>query len=51
MAFDYNNWYWSELTEQELIAITKDNRLGSEQLRAQQELDRRTQEQTEFLEL
>jgi hypothetical protein len=51
MYFNYNNWYWSELTEQELIAITKDNRLSSEQLRAQQELDRRTQEQTKFLEL
>ena len=51
MSFNYNNWFWSELTEQELIAITKDNRLGGEQRRAQQELDRRTQEQTEFLEL
>ena len=51
MQFNYNNWFWSELTEQELIHIINTNRLISESQRAQQELDRRIEEQTEFLEL
>jgi len=51
MEFDYNYWYWSQLTEQDLINIINSNRLGDEQKKAQQELDKRAEEQTEFLEL
>lgn len=51
MEFNYNNWFWSELTEQDLIHIINTNRLTTESKRAKQELDRRAQEQTEFIEL
>lgn len=51
MEFDYNYWYWSQLTEKDLIHIINTKGLNTESKRAQQELDRRIQEQTEFLEL
>lgn len=51
MQFDYNKWFWSQQTEEELYTIVNGGGLEFDKARAKQELNRRTQEQTEFLEL
>jgi len=51
MHFDYNNYFWSQQTEEYLFAIINSGGLESDKRRAKQELDRRKEEQTEFLEL
>ena len=51
MQFNYNEWLWHQQTEQELISIINGGGLESDKARAEQELNRRTQEQTEFIEL
>lgn len=51
MQFNYIQYLWSEYTEEELVAIINGQGLESDKLRAKQELNKRIQEQTEFLEL
>ena len=51
MQFDYIQYLWSEYTEEELDAIINGGGLESDKDRARQELNRRIQEQTEFLNL
>ena len=51
MQFDYNEWFWCQRTEEELYTIINGGGLESDKARAKQELHRRIEEQTEFLEL
>ena len=51
MQFNYNEWLWHKQTEQELISIINGGGLDSDKARAEQELNKRKQEQTEFTEL
>jgi len=51
MQFNYNDWFWSQQTEEHLYTIMNGGGLESDKARAKQELNRRTQEQTEFIEL
>ena len=51
MQFNYNEWFWSQQTEEHLYTIINGGGLESDKVRAEQELNRRTQEQTEFIEL
>ena len=49
--FNYNEYFWSEYTEEELTSIIKSKVLDSFKKDAKQELERRLQEQVEFVEL
>lgn len=51
MQFDYIQYLWFEYTEEELYTIINGGGLESDKARAKQELHRRIEEQTEFLEL
>jgi len=51
MQFNYNDWFWSQQTEEYLYTIMNGVGLESDKARAEQELNIRTQEQIEFLEL
>ena len=51
MQFDYNEWFWSQQTEEELYIIVNGGGLESDKARAKQELNKRIEEQTEFIEL
>lgn len=51
MQFDYNEWFWSQQTEEYLYTIINGGGLESEKARAKQEINRRIEEQTEFIEL
>ena len=51
MQFNYIQYLWSEYTEEELYTIINGGGLESDKARAKQELNRRIEEQTEFLEL
>jgi hypothetical protein len=51
MQFNYNEWLWHNQTEEELISIINSGGLESYKARAEQELNKRKQEQKEFTEL
>ena len=51
MQFNYNDWFWSQHTEEQLYIIINGGGLESDKARAEQELNKRTQEQIEFTEL
>ncbi len=51
MQFNYNDWFWSQHTEEQLYIIINGGGLESDKARAEQELNKRTQEQIEFIEL
>lgn len=51
MQFDYIQYLWSQYTNEELDIIINGGGLESDKDRARQELNKRIQEQTEFLNL
>lgn len=51
MQFDYNEWFWSQLTDEYLYTIMNGRGLESDKARAKQEINKRIEEQTEFIEL
>lgn len=51
MQFNYNDWFWSQQAEEYLYTIVNGGGLESDKARAEQELNKRTEEQTEFIEL
>lgn len=51
MQFDYIQYLWSQYTDEELDIIINGGGLESDKDRARQELNKRIQEQTEFLNL
>jgi len=51
MKFNYIQYLWSSYTDAELINIINGKGLDADRLRAKQELDKREQEQVEFIEL
>lgn len=51
MQFNYIQYLWSEYTEEELYGIINGGGLEFDKVKAKQELNRRIEEQTEFLEL
>ena len=51
MQFNYNDWFWSQQTEEYLYTIMNGGGLESDKARAEQELNRRKEEQTEITRL
>ena len=49
MQFNYNDWFWSQQTEEYLYTIVNGGGLESDKARAEQELNKRKEEQTKII--